>query len=236
MDLKSTPKLLVLIFFIGLLAIGLTSCKLPASSGPQTTSQTENFPVPGETQSGINVSTFATQTAQAAFPIVLNTPTPGQNPTNTPPGAIVNTPFNTPTLPVPAAPVPSSTPTVGPTTIQYVTATAGPPPSTYVLLAGEYPFCIARRFNVNQSELVELNNITSTSLFSAGDELKLPQTGNPFEGDRMLQEHPTDYKIKSGDTLGSIACYFGDVSPDMIALQNGLTTTTLTPGDVLVIP
>ncbi len=155
MDLKSTPKLLVLIFFIGLLAIGLTSCKLPASSGPQTTSQTENFPVPGETQSGINVSTFATQTAQAAFPIVLNTPTPGQNPTNTPPGAIVNTPFNTPTLPVPAAPVPSSTPTAGPTTIQYVTATAGPPPSTYVLLAGEYPFCIARRFNVNQSELVE---------------------------------------------------------------------------------
>jgi LysM repeat protein len=51
-----------------------------------------------------------------------------------------------------------------------------------------------------------------------------------------LHEHPGFYKIQTGDTLNSIACYYGDVSPDMIALQNHLTSTVLPVGEVLIIP
>jgi LysM repeat protein len=66
--------------------------------------------------------------------------------------------------------------------------------------------------------------------------LKIPQTGNPFDGERTLHEHPTTYKIQDGDTLYTISCYFGDMSPDLIALQNNLSTYDLPVGEVLIIP
>ena len=118
----------------------------------------------------------------------------------------------------------------------YVQATPGGPPAQYTLAGGEYPFCIARRFNVAIDELLSINGLTTSSLTYAGQVLKIPQTGNPFEGSRTLHEHPTDYTIQTGDNLNRIACYFGDVSPDMIALQNNISTNDLSVGEVLIIP
>jgi LysM repeat protein len=125
-------------------------------------------------------------------------------------------------------------PTAAP--ITYVQPTPGGPPSSYTLQEGEFPFCIARRFDVNQTELLNLNGLTFNSLLYAGQVLQIPQTGNPFDGIRTLRDHPTTYKILAGDTLYIIACKFGDVSPDMIALQNNLSTYDLPTGEVLVIP
>jgi LysM repeat protein len=66
---------------------------------------------------------------------------------------------------------------------------------------------------------------------------QLPQTGNGFVTDRALKSHPTNYTVKSSDTIYTIACQFGDVSPDMIAAQNGLSSPyTLTAGQTLRIP
>ena len=217
-------RLIIFLLLIGVLVIGLTGCELSASKGPQTSPTSEGFPVPGDTQSstGIDLSTIATQTAQAHPPLVQNTANPAQN-----------TPGST-TYPlatkVPAATQPTKTPIV------YVQPTEGPLPETYTLQEGEFPFCIARRFNVNPGELLTINNLTNTSYFYAGEELKIPQTGNTFEGTRMLVDHPTTYTVASGDTLGSIACYFGDISPDMISLQNNLTSTDLEVGQKLIIP
>jgi LysM repeat protein len=101
---------------------------------------------------------------------------------------------------------------------------------------GEYPYCIARRFDVDSNELLSINGLTNNSLISPGDVLKIPQTGNPFIGERTLKPHPDYYEILSGDTLGSIACSYGDVSPDMIALQNNITDENYDPGDVIIIP
>jgi LysM repeat protein len=222
MNLKRFLRTLVILLLIGLFAIGLTSCKLPASKGPQSTS--DGFPVPGETEQtgGIDVGTLATQTAQAVPPIVITPLEPTQNPPETYPNPVATS--------VPGAPVPTDTP------ILYVTATPGGPPSSYTLEQGEFPFCIARRFDVNIAELLTLNGLALNSSFYAGQVLQIPQTGNPFEGTRALQDHPGYYKIQSGDTLNSIACYFGDVSPDMIALQNNLSSNDLPAGEVLIIP
>jgi LysM repeat protein len=224
MNLKRFLRTMVMLLLIGSFTIGLTSCKLPASKGPQTASETnDGFPVPGETQQtgGINVSTFATQTAQANPPVVIDTSSPSENPP---------TSISPEATSVPGAPEPTAAP------ITYVTATPGGPPATYTLESGEFPFCIARRFDVSIAELLTLNGLTVNSLVSPGLELKIPQTGTPFDGDRSLHEHPTYYKIQSGDTLNSIACYFGDVSPDMIALQNNLSSNDLPVGEVLIIP
>jgi LysM repeat protein len=226
MVLKRSSRSFNIILLVGIFVFGLTSCKLPASKGPETANPTsEGFPVPGETQqtpAGGNVNTSATQTAQAYSPVTIPTNVPAQNTTQAP---AYPAPTNVPV---------ASTPTAGPVT--YITATPGSPPATYTLVEGEFPFCIARRFDLNQTELLNLNNLTPQSLVSPGQVLQIPQTGNPFDGTRALLDHPTTYKILEGDTLNSIACEFGDVSPDMIALQNNLTTTDLPAGEVLYIP
>ena len=217
-----SSRTLIIVLLVGILMFGLTSCKLPASKGPQSNSN--GFPVPGgsnQTPGGIDVSTFATQTAQAVPPIVAPSSAPSENPTTSP---------NPEATSVPGVPEPTSAP------ITYVTATPGSPPTSYTLEVGEFPFCIARRFNVNLAELLSLNGLTTNSFFYAGQVLKIPQTGNPFEGTRALHDHPTSYKIQSGDTLNIIACYFGDVSPDMIYRQNDLHSTDLPVGEVLIIP
>jgi LysM repeat protein len=222
MNNKRILQTTLILLLIGLFAIGLTACQLPASKGPQSTKETsDGFPVPGETSSGIDVSTFATQTAQAKPPVVVDTSVPSENtPASTNPVATS----------IPGVPESTSTPII------YVTATPGGPPSEYTLQPGEFPFCIARRFNVNAAELLSHNGLTADSFFYAGQVLQIPQSGNLFDGTRSLHDHPTTFKIKSGDTLNTIACYFGDVSPDMIALQNHLVSADLPVGEVLIIP
>jgi LysM repeat protein len=226
MELKRPSRTFIIILLVGIFVFGLTACKLPASKGPESATPTsKGFPVPGETQptsSGGNVNTSATQTAQAYAPVTIPTNVPGQSTTQAP------------AYPAPTNIPGASTPTAGP--VVYITATPGGPPATYTLAEGEFLFCIARRFNVNQNELLSLNNLTANSIVYAGQVLEIPQTGNPFDGTRTLHEHPTTYGIQEGDTLNTIACYFGDVSPDMIALQNNITTTDLPPGEVIYIP
>jgi len=226
MEYKRSSRTFFILLLIGILVFGLTACKLPASKGPESANATsEGFPVPGETQptsGGSQSSQFATQTAQSIPQGTSPSPVPGQNPTQ--PSA-----YPPPTS-VPGAPAPTATPVI------YVQATPGGPPASYTLAEGEFPFCIARRFDVNQNELLQLNGLTSASIVFAGQVLQIPQTGNPFDGTRHLQERPTTYTIQSGDTLNTIACYFGDLSPDMIALQNNLSTPELPPGEVLIIP
>lgn len=222
MNRISYSRMFIILVLVGIFVFGLTSCKLPASKGPQSNS--DGFPVPGgsdQTPGGIDVSIFATQTAQAVPPVVVASSVPTENPTEN------QAPEPTS---VPGAPEPTAAPIV------YVTATPGGPPATYTLAQGEFPFCIARRFDVNLAEMLSLNGLTLDSFFYAGQELKIPQTGNPFEGTRALHDHPTTYKIQAGDTLNTIACYFGDVSPDMISLQNDLHSTSLPVGEVLIIP
>jgi LysM repeat protein len=209
---------------IAIAVVGLTSCQLPASTGPETT--IDGQPLPSEaTSSGIDVSSFATQTAQALPSYVTITPLAPPNTSESPAA-----PTATPVPAGPVAPAPTET------SVVYVVATAGPPPATYTLAQGEFPFCIARRFNVDINELLSINGLSSSSYTYAGQVLKLPQTGNPFVGERALKPHPDYYQIKSGDTLNTIACSYGDVSPDMIAMQNGLTEGNYGPGDVIIIP
>jgi LysM repeat protein len=111
-------------------------------------------------------------------------------------------------------------------------------PVTYVLRAGEFPYCIARRFNVNPIELLTLNGLTGKRIFYAGTVLKIPQTGNPFPGERMLRVHPTTYRVSTADgTVCSVACEFGDIDPQVIADANHVSVeAVLLIGRELTIP
>ncbi len=112
-------------------------------------------------------------------------------------------------------------------------------PESYTLQKGEFPFCIARRFNVNPQELLSLNGLSAaqSNSLQPGLVLRIPATGNPFPAERALLPHPTQYTVQSGDSIYSIACKFGDVDPLNIAAVNGLGAPyTLTVGTVLQIP
>jgi LysM repeat protein len=158
---------------------------------------------------------YATQTAIAAGGASLPTPTPivaGQTPVAA--GGTQTAPLITPIVtftPVPGAVLPTATTGVAapPPNVVVPTSTPGKP-ATYTLQLGEYPYCIARRFNVNPEELLAVNGLTNSSVVQAGTVLKIPTTGNAFPGNAALIPHPANYTVKSGDTVYSVACDYGN--------------------------
>jgi LysM repeat protein len=122
-----------------------------------------------------------------------------------------------------------------------MTATQTPSgPWAYKVQDQESPICLARRFNVDPDVLFALNILDINSVVQAGQEILIPAPGTPWSdkyGSRVLAAHPTTYVVQPNDTIYSIACYFGDVSPEIIAYTNGLEPPyTLTSGQILNIP
>jgi LysM repeat protein len=112
-------------------------------------------------------------------------------------------------------------------------------PASYTLQSGEFPYCIARRFNVDPDELLSLSGLSSAQAnsLSSGTVLKIPQSG-AFPGSRALAAHPTNYTVVSSDeTIYGVACKFGDIDPAAIASANGISASAgLTAGQQLQIP
>ena len=110
-------------------------------------------------------------------------------------------------------------------------------PATYTLQQGEFPFCIARRFNVDAGDLLSINGLNMNSHPAAGTVLTIPQSSTWSSGPRALIPHPTTYTVNAGDSIYSIACTFGDVDPNAIIYANALQSPyTLSSGQTLNIP
>lgn len=180
-----------------------------------------------------DVKNFATQTALASITpgpatATLAGVTPQGNEMSTPTPIIASNPTNTPTA---TLAVSNSGPTA-------TLIPAGSKPATYTLQSGEFPYCIARRFNVNPDELIALNGIVDSQTLYAGKMLTIPQTGNPFPGNRMWHNHPDTYTVdSSSETVYGVACYYGDIDPSLIAQANGISVNaSLFAGQQLKIP
>ncbi|MDW8226395.1 MAG: LysM peptidoglycan-binding domain-containing protein [Anaerolineales bacterium] len=170
---------------------------------------------------------YRTQTAQALI----------QQFTPMPPGSTGGGEETTPTPEViqPLPTVAAEPPTPTPLPVFVPTATPGRP-LTYTLQPGEFPYCIARCFDVDPKQLLALNGLSAGQIYYPNLVLQIPQTGS-FPGERALRPHPDTYTVKANDTIYKIACYYGDVDPMAIAAANNLTAPyTLTPGMTLNIP
>lgn len=132
-----------------------------------------------------------------------------------------------------AAPTPTNTPE--PTEVIPIPTVTKP--GEYTLQEGEFPFCIARRFNVNPQDLLAVNNIAEGQIISPGTKLTIPQTG-AWPGDtRTLKPHPTTHTVAAGETVYAIACAYGDVTPEAIIAVNQLEEPyDLNAGQTLQIP
>ena len=101
--------------------------------------------------------------------------------------------------------------------------------NTYIVKAGDTLYRIANQNNTTVQTLKELNNL-STNTLTIGQILKLPST--------EIIEIPTtttNYTVKKGDTLYSIAKQY-NTTVDKIQNLNNLSSTTLTIGQNLKIP
>lgn len=225
-----------------LIAILVSACNQPYSQQPSVTNTPIDpnslFATPlGQTPSMGDVETFGTGTALAlsgtpfaGIPTqTLSVDSTSQNllATATP---LVSLNTATATLAVSGTLATSSGPL--PTSVP-----VGSRPSTYTLQKGEFPYCIARRFDVNPDTLLSLNGLSDGSIYYPNLNLKIPQSGS-FPGTRALRNHPATYTVTgSNQTVYGIACLFGDVDPSAIAQANNISPgAALTSGQQLSVP
>ena len=237
-----TKRGAVIASMIMLIAMIVSACKTPYSTPPPATnpalSATSLFETPlGQTPalSMSDIANFGTSTALAL------TGTPLEVATQTGSAPIVSTqdPNVTATpSPLISNPAFTSTATLAISGTLPTSAPVGSRPATYTLHRGEFPYCIARRFDVDPSDLLARNNLTTAEAYSlaTGTVLSIPQSGS-FPGTRALASHPTTHTVLSGETIYAVACKFGDVDPAAIAQANNIAVdATLTAGQTLSIP
>ena len=149
----------------------------------------------------------------------------------------------TPIPPTPVPPTPTPLPTAtkpyDPNINMYGTTNGL---TTYTLQEGDSLVCLGRRFDISVTQLLAQNGIESPDEKGVGDTVIIPRSPKPWNlvdgyGRRMLVLHPAAYRIQSGDTLFSIACAYGDVLPEDLAVQNHLVLgEPLTAGTTINIP
>jgi len=222
-----------LVFFILTLVLvaGLTACErsLAPSGAP-----TETVAAP----SGQTTSEATEDVMQQIWLLATQTAMAQQGETGVQETAVPTTSGEVPAATEVPTEAPTAVPTQQPTSTMAAVPTSTPGiPTTYTLHKGEFPFCIARRFNVNQYELLNASGLSLSSKPGSGYVLRIPQTGHPFDGNRALRPHPATHTVVAGESIYSVACLYGDVSPEAIAAANGLQAPyNLTAGQTLQIP
>jgi LysM repeat protein len=217
--MKNQRKSQFLIAFVLIGSLLLSACTQPASQAPADAGVSAG----NETQVQNIIQSAATQTAIAA---TLGSEGGG--------GANLE---QEQTAEATQPEVATATATTNPPTSTPAPTLALSVPNSYTLHKGEFPYCIARRFNIDAITLLNVNGLTLGQQFSEGLTLTIPQGGAQFGGDRSLINHPDDYTVQSGDTFYTIACKYGDPWPEAIAQANGMKVgDSLTPGEVIHIP
>jgi LysM repeat protein len=210
--MKHYTKILLLVTLA--LLLPLTACTLSASKAPVATpTPTGEAPFPFTTPDAMG--TIKTQTAVALTPVVVATNTPVVVVATVAPTKAPETVVN-----------PDTTTTKQEQSGGGVSIPAIVRPTTYSLQKGEWPICIARRFNLDISTFFASNGLNMQSKPAVGKVLKIPASGtwSSNYGARALKTHPTTYTVVSGDTLYTIACRYGDVGPEQILAANSLSS------------
>jgi len=225
-------------FTLMLVVIFASACNQPYSQQPSVTNTPINatslFTTPlAETPDMNDVANFGTSTALA----LSGTPQAIATQTLSVAGTQDLSATVTPTALVTTNPALTSTAALAVGGTLPTSVPVGSRPATYTLQPGEFPYCIARRFDVDPDALLSLNGLSSGTIYRPNLSVKIPQSGS-FPGTRALRNHPATYTVGSAsETIYGIACLFGDVDPSAIAQANNISpSAALTSGQQLSIP
>jgi len=113
-------------------------------------------------------------------------------------------------------------------------------PTYHTVLPGETMTAIAKKFGTTPNDLSDWNDGLKADDLQAGTKLKIYMANiTPSKGDRVAPQHssgrPLTYRVKPGDTLGSIADEFG-VGIKALKKANHLRSSLLVAGLRLRIP
>jgi LysM repeat protein len=220
---------LILAVFVGSLL--LTACERPAPIPPTVATATVGIPFPLPNQSTLPAGQIGTQTAVAQTTPGVKAVTPTAQ-GGKPPAATQQV-----VQPTKAQPQPTKPPAVQPTSRPVVVVATPSRPSTYTVQFGDTFYCIARRYNLNVGDFLSLNGLSNNSFAQSGQVVKIPSSGTWGDGSRSLHSHPDTYTVETGDSLNKIACYYGDVYPEVILDVNDLSSASdIKPGMQLNIP
>lgn len=105
----------------------------------------------------------------------------------------------------------------------------------YTVQRGDSLWKIANQFNVNVNDLINANNLTSTVL-QVGQQLIIPTTTTqPQPTPSSPSEQLTEYVVKRGDSLWTIANQYNTTVNELKRLNN-ITSNLLQVGQVLLVP
>jgi murein DD-endopeptidase MepM/ murein hydrolase activator NlpD len=229
-----TPSLLVLAA-VALSACGTTSQYAPRD-GYQAPGAREmprpNFPITQAAPQG--------ETLADAPPPVATAPGAAAEdaPRAAPSGAVTAQPLPAPvssqalppiSSPAPAAYAPAPAPTMR-TTTQTVTSVSGRvvdvtgKRETYKVKKGDTLTAIAKKMDISQADLIEVNDLKKPYVLHPGDVLKGPQT------------RAKAYVVGQGDTLSAIARRFSVTAASLAAANDLRTTASIRSGQRLELP
>jgi LysM repeat protein len=209
---------------IAVFVLALSACTRSASTPPPATEEGGVTGAQSETQATMDAvrSAILTQTAQAGE---------GGLPTATPTEAPAEA---------------QETPGAGGTSVATSpTATPLGQEIEYTVQPGDWIFKIAREFDVDPQEIIDLNNLTNPSQLSPGMVLKIPTEGTTVEptvegtaaaATGTPTGSTTIHIVQPGEWIWQIARLYG-VDPQTIIDANNLSSpSTISPGDELIIP
>jgi LysM repeat protein len=115
------------------------------------------------------------------------------------------------------------------------TATAPLPPIHYIAQYDDTLAKIAARFNVTVTALLLVNNMKSPDELHYGQVLIIPTVYHPGANPSSLA-YPIFYVVQEGDSISSIAQFFGSTADTLIQFNHITNPALIQPGDSLVIP
>lgn len=110
--------------------------------------------------------------------------------------------------------------------------------ATYTIQAGDTFYLISQKYKVDLAQLMKLNNATESTILYIGQKIQIPQPASTASASTSTQPVTTysDYTVKAGDTLWSIADKFGIPMTELLSANNMTESTWLNIGDVIKIP
>lgn len=107
--------------------------------------------------------------------------------------------------------------------------------TTHTVQRGETLSVIARRYGITVNQLAQANNITNVNLIRVGQVLRIPGKTTPTPPPAPVPS-TTNYTVKRGDTLYSIATRHRTTVAQLVRLNNLSNANLIRVGQVIKVP